>query len=77
MKRGNGRLTQAEKEARRRDIALGLAVISAVREPGETLNLADMAEVCGCSPTTMENLYHGAMRKLEKAAKRMAERERV
>ena len=70
MSRGNGRLTQAEKEQRRRGIELGLAVIAAIRQPGETLNLADMAEVCGCSKTTMENLYHAAIAKMKRAAKK-------
>jgi DNA-directed RNA polymerase specialized sigma24 family protein len=71
VKRNSGNLTAYERDERRREIELGLAVLATVRQRGETLNTVELAEICGCSSTTIENIERRAMEKLRKAARRI------
>lgn len=48
-------------------IDLGLAVIAAVRRPGESLTLRDMAEICGCSKSAIWLIERAALNKLRRA----------
>jgi DNA-directed RNA polymerase sigma subunit (sigma70/sigma32) len=45
-------------------IDLGLAVIEAVRRPGEALSQQSIAEVCGVSKQTIQQIETKAMAKL-------------
>lgn len=54
----------------RTSIDLGLEVIEAVRGPGETLTLRDIAAVCECSFQRVYQLEQQAFRKLRKELKR-------
>ncbi len=61
---------------RRREIGLGLAVLDAVREPGEVLTQTDIAEVCGCTSAAIQQIEAKALRKLRRAAERLEQPER-
>jgi DNA-directed RNA polymerase specialized sigma subunit len=51
-------------------IDLGLAIIAAVRRPGESLTLRDMAEICGCSKSAIWLIERAALKKLRRAIER-------
>lgn len=42
---------------------LGLALLSVLRRPGETLTLEDIAAWCGCKPSTIHRIEIGALQK--------------
>ncbi len=46
------------------DIDLGLAVLSAIRAPGEILSFDAMAAACNCTKTAIDRIEKKAMRKL-------------
>ena len=64
-----------EEKARRREwrsqqresIDLGLAVLSVVRPPGESLSCALIAEICECSTGAISAIERRALRKLRRA----------
>lgn len=47
-----------------RGIDLGLAVLSSVNRCGQRLTLAEIADVCGCHRSRIEQLEKRALRKL-------------
>lgn len=48
----------------RRDIDLGLAVLGVVNSDRQPLTLAEIAEVCGCHRSRIEQIEKAALRKL-------------
>jgi len=53
-----------------KDIDIGLSVCLAVRRPGETLSLRDIAHICGYSRTSVFNVEKRALNKLRRELKR-------
>jgi DNA-directed RNA polymerase specialized sigma subunit len=51
-------------------IDLGLAVIAAVRQPGERMTAVDIAEICGVSQAAIWQIERKAIAKLQRAAAR-------
>ena len=70
-------LNSAQRRERAFDIDLGMAVIAAVRKPGESMTAAEIAAVCGCSKQAIEQEEKAAIEKLQRAARRMAYMEKV
>lgn len=54
-------------KARNADIDLGLAILSAVTQPGERRSLREIAAYCGCSRNYVWLLEQRALRKLRNA----------
>ena len=52
-------------------IDLGLAVIAAIRQPGEEMSQTDIAEICGVSNLTIWRIEQRALEKLRRAAKKL------
>jgi hypothetical protein len=52
---------------RSESIDLGLAVLSVLREPGETFSVAEIAAWCGCSPAWIAQIEQTALKKLRRA----------
>ena len=50
--------------ARNEEIDLGLAVLSVVNREGRQLSFAEIADVCGCHRSRIEQLEKQALRKL-------------
>lgn len=48
------------------DIDLGLSVLCALAEDGQTLTFREMAEVCDCSPQLLHNASVSAIKKLKR-----------
>lgn len=46
------------------DIDIGLAVLASVNREGRMLTLSDIADVCGCHRSRIEQIERSAMRKL-------------
>lgn len=57
--------------SRREKIDLGLAVIAATRKPTESMNLSDIAEVCGVSPQAIWQIERKALAKMRARARRL------
>ena len=53
------------RKARR--MRLGLALLSALRKPGERLTLEDIAAWCNCEPSTIQRIEMEALRKIRAA----------
>lgn len=49
---------------------IGLSVLLAVRMPGETLTQREIADICGCSRTTIFNIEKSALKKIRQYFKR-------
>lgn len=58
-------------KANNHQIDLGLAVIAAVRQPGEELSQTEIAEICGVSKLTIWRIEQKALEKLRRAAKKL------
>ena len=63
--------TQASenRKARALEFELGLEVLARIREPGERLSVAQIADVCGCSQSRINQIEAKALRKLRRAVK--------
>lgn len=69
MKRGNYIKGAGAKLAHKASIDLHLAVISAVtaeQEPGRIWTYGEIAEVCGCHRSAIQQICERALRKLRK-----------
>ena len=51
-------------------IDLGLAVIEAVRQAGETLTCTDIAAICGCTRQNIQQIEARALAKIRRAGRR-------
>ncbi len=47
-------------------IDLGLSVLCAIKQPGESLTCKDIADVCDCTPQAISNIEVRALAKLRK-----------
>lgn len=59
----------ARENLPRVDIDLALAVLCAVARPGETLEISEIAEVCGCHASTIGLNFKSAKAKLRDSVK--------
>ena len=59
----NVKKPRKEHKPKRPDIELGLDIMLILREPGQTLDCVEMAEICGCSNSTMTYILRRAVMK--------------
>lgn len=58
---------KAQQHRQNSRIDLGLAVLRIVNNPGEPLSLSEIADVCGCSKSTIHRYEKSALRKVRAA----------
>ena len=54
-----------KKKAKSKNIDLALSVMCAVAERDETLTTYEIAEICGCSQTYIQEIYQKGINKLK------------
>jgi hypothetical protein len=63
--RRNDHMPSAKNKRRTKNIDLALSVMCAVAERDETLTTLEIAEICGCSQTYIQEIYRKGIYKLQ------------